>query len=309
MRIIEFPLDNIIIEPCVQTIGFFDGVHCGHRYLLKQVTNEAARQNLKSMVVTFKQHPRNVLHPEVRLPLLTTLPEKLRLIEQCGIDYVALLDFTPQLAQTDAFLYMKQILRDKLHGKSLVIGYDHHFGKRDGKGFLEYQKYGNELGINVVQALPLPTLHCPCASSTAIRNTLADGDIKTANTILGRPYSISGTVTHGQALGRTIGFPTANITPDSTDKLIPKPGVYATSVTIGDTNHRGMLYIGTRPSVNNCSELRIEVNLLDFNEEIYNMHICANFLSRIRDEKHFDSLDQLRAQLAKDRELVATLIQ
>ncbi len=308
MQIIDDSSDNQISGSFVQTIGFFDGVHCGHQYLLRQVTDEAARRGLKSMVVTFRLPPRQVLDPKSSIPLLTTLQEKLRLIEQCGIDSVALLDFTPELAETGARRYMERTLRSRLHGKALVIGYDNRFGKRDGNGFAEYRQYGEELGLEVIQALPLPAKYCLQASSTVVRNALAEGDIVTATCILGRPYSISGTVTHGQAIGRAIGFPTANITLDSSEKLVPKTGVYATTVTVGNSCFGGMLYIGKRPSIRSCSEPRMEVNLFDFNEEIYGCRICVNIISRIRDEQQFESLDLLQAQLAKDKEQAIKLV-
>ena len=292
---------NMAFGPCVQTVGFFDGVHRGHQFLLRQVTDEAARRGLQSMVVTFRQHPRQVLDPSDRVPQLTSLQEKLQLIGQCGVDYVALLDFTPQLAQTDARQYMEKILRDQFHGKVLVTGYDNRFGKRDGKGFDDYRLYGEELGIEVVRALPLPDPSGLRASSTAVRNALAEGDAATAARILGRPYSMSGTVVHGQAIGRTLGFPTANISLDSPDKLVPKAGVYAARVSLGDSSLRGMLYIGNRPSVRNHPELHIEVNLLDFNGEIYGRRISISVIDHIRDEQRFESLDQLQEQLAKDK--------
>ncbi len=301
MQIIDGISANSVVEPSVQTVGFFDGVHRGHQYLLRQLADEAAKRGLKTMVVTFKQHPRQVLDPKTSVPLLTTLQEKLRLIEQCGVDYVALLDFTPQLAATDARLYMERILRDGLCGKAVVTGYDNHFGKRDGKGFADYKQYGEQLGLEVIQALPLPTHYCTHASSTAVRKALVEGDVAKANDILGRPYSMGGMVVHGQAIGRTIGFPTANITLDSADKLVPKAGVYAAMATVGDDRLCGMLYIGNRPSIHNHPELHIEVNLLDFNEEIYNRHICIEIVAQIRDERRFDSLDELQAQLAKDK--------
>ncbi len=305
---IDDSFDSPVSGFFVQTIGFFDGVHCGHQYLLRQVTDEAARRGLKSMVVTFRQPPRQVLDPKNSIPQLTTLQEKLCLIEQCGIDSVALLDFTLELAEMDARRYMEETLRNRLHGKALVIGYDNRFGKRDGNGFAEYKQYGEELGIEIIQALPLPAKYRLQASSTVVRNALAEGDIVTATRVLGRPYSISGTVTHGQAIGRVIGFPTANIIPDSSDKLVPKAGVYATTVTVGNSCFGGMLYIGDRPSVRSYPEPRIEVNLFDFNEEIYGCHICVDIISRIRDEQQFESLDLLRAQLAKDKEQAIKLV-
>lgn len=292
----------------IQTIGFFDGVHLGHKFLLQQVIDEAHKRNLKSMVVTFRQHPRKVLHPESHIPLLTTLNEKLQLIEQSGIDYVALLDFDLRLSQMDAHQYMEHVLKNSLHSQALVIGYDHHFGKRDGKGFAEYKQYGDQMGIDVIQAKELPSEQCAHASSTAIRKLLEAGDIAKANKILGRPYSITGSVAHGQAIGRSIGFPTANITPNSADKLIPQNGVYATLTHIGTKTYKSMLYIGSRPTIDNQPEQRIEANLFDFNEEIYGQQIHIDFVARTRGEQRFSSLDQLQAQLTIDKQQVESLL-
>lgn len=292
----------------VQTIGFFDGVHRGHKHLLRQVADEADRRGLKSMVVTFKQHPRKVLQHDVSVPLLTTTDEKLKLIEQCGVDNVALLDFTPQLAQMDARQYMETVLRDQLHGRALVIGYDHHFGRRDGSGFVQYRQYGKELGIDVVLATQLPLEGSLHASSTVVRNALINGDVKLANEILGRPYTLTGTVAHGEAIGRTIGFPTANIKPECADKLIPHNGVYAVKTLVGNTTVNGMLYIGERPTFNNLTERRIEANLFDFNGEIYEQTITIAFVAKVRDEQRFDSLEQLKEQLKIDRAQVENIL-
>lgn len=291
-----------------QTIGFFDGVHRGHKHLLRQVADEADRRGLKSMVVTFKQHPRKVLQHDVSVPLLTTTDEKLKLIEQCGVDNVALLDFTPQLAQMDARQYMETVLRDQLHGRALVIGYDHHFGRRDGSGFAQYRQYGKELGIDVVLATQLPLEGSLHASSTVVRNALINGDVKLANEILGRPYTLTGTVAHGEAIGRTIGFPTANIKPECADKLIPHNGVYAVKTLVGNTTVNGMLYIGERPTFNNLTERRIEANLFDFNGEIYGQTITIAFVAKVRDEQRFDSLEQLKEQLKIDRAQVENIL-
>ncbi|MGN1236087.1 MAG: riboflavin biosynthesis protein RibF, partial [Bacteroidaceae bacterium] len=272
-----------------------------HQYLLKQVADIARSRQLKSGVVTFRQHPREIINPKSNIPLLTTLDEKLQLIDRCGIDYAALLDFTPEMSQVTAFDYMKNTLKEKLGAKVLVIGYDHRFGCKNGDGFEEYEQYGRLLDIEVIKAKELPPQNDLKISSTTIRTALKEGNITLANQLLGYNYTMSGSVNHGQAIGRSIGFPTANITPCSPNKIVPQNGVYAVRATIEEKRHHGMLYIGNRPTLHNLNEQRIEVNLFDFNEEIYQKDITVEFLARIRGEQRFDTLSQLKTQLEKDK--------
>lgn len=301
MQIVEGKFLDETADFMAQTIGFFDGVHLGHRYLLEQVREEAQRRSLKSMAITFRQHPRKVLHPEDSMPLLTSLDEKLQLLSDAGLDYVALLDFTPELSQMSAKEFMEQYLCRKLRGKSLIIGYDHHFGRRSNEGFADYHRYGTLMGLEVIQARELPAEEASHASSTSARKALQQGDIATANAILGRPYTLCGTVAHGQAIGRSIGFPTANISPICPDKIVPQNGVYAVRVSLRNRTQNGMLYIGNRPTINRTTEQRIEVNIFDFNEEIYQQTLTLEFIARIRGEQRFLSLDKLHQQLNKDQ--------
>ena len=285
----------------VLTIGFFDGVHRGHQYLLEQVVDIARSRQLKSAVVTFRQHPREIIDPKSEIPLLTTLDEKLHLIDRCGIDYTALLDFTPEISQVTAFDYMRHTLKEKFGSKVLVIGYDHRFGCKNGDGFEEYRQYGRLLDIEVIKAKELPPQNGLKISSTTIRTALTNGDITLAKQLLGYNYTLRGSVDHGQAIGRSRGFPTANITPCSPNKIVPKDGVYAVCATIEEKKHYGMLYIGNRPTLHNLNERRIEVNLFDFNEEIYQKDITVEFLERIRGEQRFDTLSELKTQLETDK--------
>lgn len=291
------------------TIGFFDGVHAGHRYLIAQLHEEAAKRGLKPMVVTFRQHPRKVLHPEIKMPLLTTLSERLQLLEYAGVERVALLDFTPQMAQMSARKFMQSVLKEQLNGKALLIGYDHHFGRKSPDGFEEYCNYGAEIGVEVIQARELPSsVSADHASSTVVRCALAAGDIELAHRLMGHAYTLGGIVTHGQEIGRTIGFPTANIAVDCPDKIVPANGVYAVRATVDGRRFGGMLYIGNRPTVEGIDELRIEVNLLDFTGDIYGKELRVDFLGRIRGESRFESLDRLKAQLVEDKEKVVELL-
>lgn len=298
-------IDNISVaninSDAVQTIGFFDGLHRGHHFLLSEVKAQAAARGMASMIITFKEHPRTVVAPTEPMPLLTTLHEKMALLQQAHIDCVALLDFDRAMSQMSARDFMQQILATKLRGKALIVGYDHHFGRpQAGEGFEQYRRYGHDLGIDVIAATECSReLHI---SSTAVRRAITAGDMPLATTMLGRPYSITGTVVKGQSIGRSIGFPTANIRIDNTAKILPRPAAYAVRATIEGHQADGMLYIGRRPTIEGIDELRIEVHLLNFDRDIYGQQVTIEFLQHLRDEQHFDSIDALRQQLVKDCE-------
>ncbi|MDO4995427.1 MAG: riboflavin kinase, partial [Bacteroidales bacterium] len=204
------------LEPSVATIGFFDGVHCGHRFLIRQVREEALRRGMRSMIVTFTRHPARVLRPEAELHLLTTTDEKMRLLRETGIDDVQMLPFTPQLAALSARDFMERVLRDRFNVRVLVIGYDHRFGHNRAEGFEDYVKVGCEIGMDVVQARELDGGQH--VSSSAIRHALAEGRVEDAAAMLGRPYSLGGTVVRGHHVGTDLGFPTANLRLDDPDK-------------------------------------------------------------------------------------------
>ena len=291
-----------IADMCVQTIGGFDGLHRGHQYLLRQVREAAMQRKAKSMVITFKNHPSDILHPDKRVKLLTTLQEKLSILESLGIDYVVVIDFTPELSRMSAKDFMKEILIDKLKGNALFVGYDHRFGHQSSETFFDYQRYGKELGMEVILAGELPqeesAIH---VSSSVIRRAIAEGDMVLARELLGRYYSIEGTVTHGEGIGRTIGFPTANIAMTSPCKLLPKDGAYIVRVYVKEEHHAGMLYIGNRPTLDNLvREQRIEVYIVDYNEEIYDQYVCIEFVDFLRGEQHFSSIEELQEQLQVD---------
>ena len=289
-----------IAHPCVQTIGGFDGLHLGHQYLLSQVKDAAAERQAKSMVITFRRHPSATLRPRQPVRLLTTLDDKLALLQSLGIDYVTVLDFTPQMAAMPARQFMAHILRDKLHATALLMGYDHRFGHQSRETFADYQHYGTLLGIEVIQALELPAPQGLHVSSSAIRQALTDGNITLANQLLGRPYSLTGTVAHGQRIGHTLGFPTANITPCEPLQLLPRHAAYVVRATAAGTTHIGMLYIGSRPTFRSLTEQRIEVHLLDFHGDLYGQPIRIEFLSYLRDEQHFQTPADLQRQLQAD---------
>lgn len=292
----------------VQTIGFFDGVHAGHKFLLGKVREEAERRGMKSMVITFTEPPAALLRPHDVPPLLTTLPQKLHQIERCGIDATAILDFTPQLANMSARDFMRDILCARLGGKALFIGYDHRFGHSSSETFTDYQHYGREMGLEVI---PAPEYSAPTGehiSSTVIRRMLQGGDVEGAARLLTRPYALEGTVVHGDGIGRHIGFPTANIQPQDPRQQIPANGAYAVLVGIAEQTYAGMLYIGTRPTFANKNERRMEVNILDFSGDIYGRSVSVAFIKRLRGEQRFPSPQALEAQLNKDRQAARQII-
>ncbi len=295
----------------VATIGFFDGVHCGHKYLISQVADEAKKRGLKSLVITFPKHPLEVLHPEIRPELLSDYKEKTDSLFQAGADDVALLNFSPELAAMTAREFMERILRDKLHITVLVIGYDHKFGRGASDTFEDYVRYGKELGIEVVLAKELESAERRYSSST-VRKALKEGDIATATAVLGRPYSIEGVVVDGFGNGRKLGYPTANIDVLDKSKLIPRNGVYAVKVRFLDGRYEGefagMMNIGHRPTLENGEQLSIEIHLFDFDADIYSSLISVDVIARIRDEHKFASVEALQAQLVEDARQVRTYI-
>ncbi len=293
----------------VATIGFFDGVHCGHRFLVGQVTDKAKNCGLQSLAITFPKHPLEVLRPDFHPELLSTCQEKVEMLREAGVDDVALIDFTHELSMMSAHDFMEQVLRNRLHVKILVIGYDHKFG-HGGGCFEDYVRYGKELGIEVVRSEELTDGGLKYSSSV-VRRALKDGDITTANAVLGYRYSITGHVVGGFRVGRKLGYPTANIEPEQNDKLIPRCGVYAVKATFPDERFgelAGMMNIGYRPTLDNGNQRSIEVHLFNFNADIYSERIRIEFVARIRDERKFDSIEQLQAQLAEDEKKCRTFL-
>ena len=299
---------------CVATVGFFDGVHRGHRFLLKRLRETAAGQRLPSLVISFWPHPRKVLH-QTALPLLTDNAEKQSLLKECGIDHVVILPFTPGFASLTAAGFMRDVLAGQFHVKSLLMGYDHRFGRPqpDMDSFEDYRRCGRTLGIDVIRAEALTrdtsSAEASPIGSSAIREALLAHRIDEANEALGYPYRISGRVVGGFENGHRIGFPTANILPDSADKLLPADGVYAVKVSIDHQgSFDGMLNIGHRPTLHNGDGRSIEVNIFDFADDIYDRHITVSVCRFLREEQEFRSTESLSAQLAKDREEALRLL-
>ena len=301
-------------EPCVATIGFFDGVHAGHRYLIQQVKEIAAAKGLRSALVTFPVHPRKVMNVEYRPELLTTPEEKISLLADIGVDYCLMLDFTPEISRLTAREFMTQLLKERYQVKYLVIGYDHRFGHNRSEGFEDYVRYGKEIGIEVIRAKAYTSNieignepNIP-VSSSLIRKLLHEGEVSLAAHCLKYEYFLDGIVVGGYQVGRKIGFPTANLRVDDPDKLIPADGVYAVWVTFDGKTYMGMLNIGVRPTIDNSPNRTIEVNILHFHSDIYDKFIRLTFVKRTRPELKFSSIDELITQLHKDAEETETIL-
>ena len=307
MRIGDICSNNL---PSVATIGFFDGVHRGHRFLIDQVRREAAARGLESAAVTFPVHPHQVLQSDYRPKLLTTPQEKLALLAETGIDTCILLDFTPHLASLSAREFM-EVLQHRYRIRALVIGYDHRFGHNRSEDFGDYARYGRELGIDIRPAEAFRLPDAPGGepvSSSLIRRLLRTGDVAQAATCLGYPYFLNGTVVSGRRIGHQLGYPTANLRPDHPDKLIPANGVYAVRVETEGRTYGGMLNIGRRPTLDNGDDRSIEVHIFDFDRDIYHEPLRLSFIRRIREERKFDSVDQLTEQLHRDATAIRTLL-
>lgn len=295
-------------EPCVATIGFFDGVHAGHRYLIQQVKEIAVAKGLHSALVTFPAHPRKVMNASYHPELLTTPEEKISLLSNIGVDYCLMLDFTPDVSRLSAQEFMARLLKERYQVKCLVIGYDHRFGHNRSEGFEDYVRYGQEIGIEVIRAhaykgnIEIGEAPNIPVSSSLIRRLLHEGEVGLAARCLEYDYYLDGTVVGGYQVGRKIGFPTANLKIDDPDKLIPADGVYAVWVTFDGQTYMGMLNIGVRPTVDNGPDRTIEVNILHFHSDIYNKSIRLTFVERTRPELKFSSMEELIVQLHKDAE-------
>jgi riboflavin kinase/FMN adenylyltransferase len=297
-----------IEQETIATIGFFDGVHRGHRYLLEQLKTLAQPAGLKTAVITFPVHPRKVLQQEYQPKLLNTFEEKIQQLSATGIDYCYVIDFTKAFSEITAQDFIQQTLSKQLKVNELLIGYDHKFGKGRTNAYEQYVEYGKKCGMKVHQAQKLPE-EDEHISSTAIRHLLSEGKMKETAHLLSYNYSLEGKVIQGNQLGRTIGFPTANLELNDSDKIIPKEGVYAVQVSVEGKMYAGMAYIGHRPTVSSEGEKRVEVHIFDFSRDIYGQNIQVEFVDFIRPERHFSSLEELQKQLAKDKENVLKIIE
>ena len=291
----------------VVATGFFDGVHIGHRHVIKQLVEAAAVRGDESMVVTFWPHPRNVLQKEARsLRLLTTLAQKRELLMGMGVNHVEVLPFTKDFSCMTMREYLS-LLIEKYGAKTILLGYDNRVGS-DAAGADEVAAAALELGLEVLRAEMVPSEKGYAVSSTKIRSRLEEGDVEGASAMLGYDYSLHGVVVAGNRLGRTIGFPTANMQLYEPLKLVPGNGVYFVRVRTLEKEYFGMCNIGCRPTVGTGNSRTIETHIFDFDEDIYGLDLEVTFISRIREEVRFDSLEELRVQLEKDRDACRTVL-
>lgn len=287
------------------TVGFFDGVHAGHRALIRQLREVAREREQATAAFTFPVHPRRVLQSDYRPQLLDSFEEKLARLAETDVDYCVVLDFTPALAALTARAFMEQ-LSAEWRVRTLVVGYDHRFGHGRAEGFEEYVAHGREVGMEVLRGTPYLLADGTAVSSSRIRALLAECRVEEAARMLTVPYRLRGHVVSGQRIGRTMGFPTANLAVDEPLKVRPGDGVYAVRAWLRGAAYRGMLSIGNRPTLGN-QPTAVEVHLLDFAGEIYGEALEVEFVRHLRANRRFDSLEALREQLLRDREAVARL--
>lgn len=292
------------------TIGTFDGVHIGHRKLLNRLIDDSKLYHLKSTVLTFFPHPRMVLQQDADIKLLNTIDEKRQILEKIGLDYLVIHPFSKKFSRLSATEFVENILVNGLRCKKIIIGYDHRFGRNRNADITDLKDFGTTFNFQVDE-IPAQEINEVSVSSTKIRKALEEGDIKTANTYLGYNYMLTGVVVKGKGLGRQLNYPTANIFIEETYKLIPLKGSYVVKSELNNTTVFGMMNIGFNPTVSETNAIpkeSVEVHFFDFKEDLYGQKIQVSILERIRDEHKFKSVDALKVQLAKDKEVALGII-
>ena len=293
-------------KPCCATIGFFDGVHRGHQFVIGRLNTMARESGMRSTVITFDRHPRQVVHADYVPQLITPTDEKLRLLRLTGADSVEVLPFDADMARLSARDFMQTVLRDRLGVARLLIGYDNRFGHNRAEGLGDYVAYGRELGIDVVSNTPVDVDGLR-VSSSLVRRLIASGDVAEAARCLGRAFKMEGTVEHGYQMGRRIGFPTANIAPSCAEQIIPLTGVYAVRLSIEGGEWRpAMMNVGDNPTFGR-DRLTLEAHIIGFSGDIYGRRVAVEFCRRLRGERRFGSVDELKAQMEKDRNEILKL--
>ena len=285
-------------KPTVITIGTFDGVHLGHQKIINKVVEGARRENLLATIFTFFPHPRMIVQHDNSLKLIHTLSEKKEALKALGVDLLIVQPFNEEFANLTAEDFVDKLLVERLNAKKVIIGYDHHFGKGRTADIKDMERFGEQYGF-AVEEIPVEEINEVSVSSTAIRNALLSGKMDIAERYLAAPYSLTGTVVHGMKLGRSIGYPTANIVVDDKYKLIPKDGVYAVYSLINQQKVYGMMSIGKNPTIEGKGS-SIEVHFFDFNSDIYDQQITIYFIKYLREEQKFDSIELLKQQIAND---------
>lgn len=307
MKIYQCIQDFEAVAHPIVTIGTFDGVHLGHQAIFSKMKEEAQKTGGETVVITFFPHPRLVLYQDsVNLKFINTREKKIERLEKVGIDHLIIIPFTREFAQNSSEQFITDYVVKYVHPAKVIIGYDHHFGKNREGNIELLERLKNKFGYKVEEVPPFYVDGAP-VSSTRIRDLLHEGNVKDANRMLGYDYAITGEVVRGKALGRKIGYPTANLELPNEYKLIAANGVYACRVLMGERTFKGMGNIGVRPTIDH-GDLTIEVNIFDFDEFIYGEKITIEFVDRLRDEKKFKDLEALKAQLAKDKELAISIL-
>lgn len=289
--------------PIVASVGFFDGVHLGHKYLIEQIKEEAEKSQYESAIITFTEHPQKVLESSFHPYLLTPFSEKINLLKETGIDYCIPLKFTKDLAGYSAFKFMEEVLLKRYNVRTLIIGYDHRFGNNRSEGFDEYVEYGEKLGIKIIKAKPYEQLY---VSSSQIRRDLAEGKLDEANKLLDYNYFLKGEVVHGLKIARTLGYPTANLqlSAKDSDKMLPAFGVYAAWTYLNGKKYASMVYLGRRPTMLNNGGMTIETHLINFDGDLYGKILTVEFLKYMREEMKFTDKKHSKQQIKKDFESV-----
>lgn len=291
--------DRLPVEAVVATIGMFDGVHHGHATLIGALKECASQRGLKTCAITFTRHPQHVLRPGGDLRMIQPLDERLAVLKSMGLDYVAVMDFTRELAANTSMNFMR-IMKERWGVKVLIVGYNHRFGHDRDATFATYVEHGKALGIEVMKAPEYLGEYAP-VSSTIVRGLIAAGKVDDACKCMGRPYRLHGEVVHGFHNGRGIGFPTANVGKTDPLVILPHTGAYAVMVEVAGKRLKGMVNVGHRPTLDNGMELSVEVNIFDFDDDIYGMPITLEFIKFLRLEFKMGGIDELRAQLTCDR--------
>jgi len=285
----------------IVTIGTFDGVHIGHKKIIKRLVKIARKHEMQAVVLTFFPHPRMVLHKDTRIKLLNTLDERSKLLDELDVDHLVVQEFTKEFSRLSAVEFVRDILVNSLQTKHLIIGYDHHFGRNRAANIDDLRDFGETYDFKVIE-ISAQEINEVAVSSTKIRLALEEGDLITANAFLGYNYMLTGTVVMGKGLGKVIDFPTANLQIEESYKLIPKNGVYAVRSRFNGDTVYGMMNIGRNPTVNKGKQQFIEIHFFDFNQDIYGQTIQVDLLERLRDEQKFESVEALKEQLVRDRE-------
>jgi riboflavin kinase / FMN adenylyltransferase len=307
--IIHKGYENLSLQNPVVTLGIFDGVHRGHRTVIDTLVSRAKEENCESAIITFNPHPRQVLTDnKAGLAFLTSLEEKIYLLEKTGIDHLIIIRFDREFSNREACEFVSDVLVKKIRTKHLIVGFNHHFGRKGEGDFNTIKKCAESFDFNVEQIRALNT-ESGIISSSVIREALLNGRLEEANRLLGYSYFMNGTVVMGKKLGRKIGYPTANIKPDFQNKLIPKDGVYAVEICFEGKKYSGMMSIGLNPTVNQGMDPRtIEVNIFDFDRDIYGSKIRVIYRFRLRDEMRFESISELTEQIDLDKKKALQLL-